>query len=147
MPPTKRLFAGEHLFRKGDAPGAMYVLLSGRLAVSADDVNIATLTKTGSFVGELSFLTGKPRTADVVAETESKVLVVDDIERFFREDSAHAVAVAKELAGRLEAMSQRFVEAKRIARSPEVGEMTLNSVMAVLLDESEDGTLPGNRPL
>ena len=143
---TKRFQAGDYLFRQGEKSGAMYVLLTGTLTVSARGETIATVKDPGSFVGELSFLTGKPRSADVKAETECKVLSVEDVERFFKEDSRHAVAVAKEIARRLDSLNGKFLEMKRLARSPHVGEGTINEVVKVLCSDDEgDSTVVSSR--
>ena len=118
MPLTKKFKPGEVLFSRGELPGAMYVLLEGRLSVVVGEECLATLSETGAFVGEMSFLTGNPRTADVRAETDSRVLVISDIERFFEDDPRRALAVARELARRFDALHKKFLDLKHVASTP-----------------------------
>ncbi|HEU4527723.1 MAG TPA: SulP family inorganic anion transporter [Actinomycetota bacterium] len=70
--------AGTVLIRQDEPPGDLYVLGSGRLAVetlTAEGTRIRLRTlRPGVVVGEIGLYTGTPRTADVVAETESVVM-------------------------------------------------------------------------
>ncbi|MCE9616033.1 MAG: mechanosensitive ion channel family protein [Lentisphaerae bacterium] len=71
---------GETLFRQGDAGDTFCLVSSGRVAVivrGADgrDVPVAELGP-GSFFGEMSLLTGEPRSATIRAEVDTVVLVV-----------------------------------------------------------------------
>jgi CRP-like cAMP-binding protein len=58
----------------GEPGASMFVLAEGLLEVSAqigsERVRLA-FSKPGQFVGEMSLLTGEPRSADVVSATES----------------------------------------------------------------------------
>lgn len=72
------LSAGETLFRQGDSGESFYVIHQGRVDVKigdspANQTTIATLG-AGEFFGEMSALTGQPRTATIVA-CESLTLV------------------------------------------------------------------------
>src|SRR5438445_772008 len=63
-----RVRAGAWLFRSGDVGDSLYVLLSGRLEVISESpapIVLRTLGRGQAF-GELSLLTGGPRTASVV---------------------------------------------------------------------------------
>ena len=110
---AKRFKSGDVVFRQGDAPGAMYVVMEGSLDVIADGLRIATVDKAGSFVGEISFLLGKPRLADLVAQTDTKLLVISDMQAFMKDDPDRALAVARELARRLEAMDGEVLKLRR----------------------------------
>src|SRR4030095_14400492 len=65
------LTGGETLFRTGDAGDALYVVLSGRLRIllehSDGTSEIIREVARGETVGELALLTGKPRSATVLA--------------------------------------------------------------------------------
>jgi CRP-like cAMP-binding protein len=67
---AKRYSAGDVIFRQGDAAGDMYLIRSGKVAVSLLDggtsTTLATL-KAGDFFGEMSLFDGKPRSATVTA--------------------------------------------------------------------------------
>ena len=68
---------GEYLMRRGEAGGDICVLVSGTLEVvdsrTTPEVILASLAP-GAVVGELSFVDGSPRSADVRAATEAEVL-------------------------------------------------------------------------
>ena len=77
---AEKIFAGgEVLVRQGDEGGSFFVLGDGRVKVTvrkegrAEDV--AQLAP-GEFFGEMSLLTGEPRSATVTAETDTRALVL-----------------------------------------------------------------------
>jgi CRP-like cAMP-binding protein len=68
----------EVIISEGDEGRSIYVVLDGRVRVFAKDyqdgeLEIAVL-KTNQFFGEMSFLTGEPRSASVVAEDLSLII-------------------------------------------------------------------------
>ena len=71
---------GETIIRQGDIGDKFYVIESGTVDVSAlkdgKAVRTATLTE-GDFFGEVALLTGEPRNATIVAQTEVKVLSLE----------------------------------------------------------------------
>ena len=77
---TRRVFApGEAIVRKGQEGGSMYVIVKGSVSVQLPTTNgPATINKlqVNDFFGEMSLLTGEPRTANVVAEDETEVLQI-----------------------------------------------------------------------
>jgi small-conductance mechanosensitive channel/CRP-like cAMP-binding protein len=82
-----RLFgAGETIAREGESGSSMFVICSGRVRVTIGPSRqeVATLG-SGSYVGEMSLLTGEPRTADVSAATDCLLLEVtaDTFRRIF----------------------------------------------------------------
>ena len=68
--------AGTVLTREGERGREFFVLLSGRLRVEREGREIHRLVP-GDFLGEISLIDGGPRTATVVADYDSKVLVVE----------------------------------------------------------------------
>jgi len=72
-----RLFErGEVMVSEGDKARELLILLSGRARVekkiSGREPLVLAHPGTGQLIGELSVLTGKPRSASVVAETPVK---------------------------------------------------------------------------
>jgi small-conductance mechanosensitive channel/CRP-like cAMP-binding protein len=77
----RRFAAGEMVVREGDRGSSMFVVESGRLGVSAhgsvgQSQRLAVL-EPGVAFGEISLLTGDPRTATVRAMTEATLLEID----------------------------------------------------------------------
>lgn len=72
---------GERLFQQGDAGGPLYVIVRGRVRVDvagADGGAVAVAERSaGEHFGELSVLTGAPRSATIVAEEETQLIEVD----------------------------------------------------------------------
>jgi len=69
---------GEAIVREGQPGDSMFVVASGRAAVvlEPDRREVATIDRGGYF-GEMSLLTGEPRTATVVARGDTLVLEID----------------------------------------------------------------------
>ena len=75
---AERLFAdGEAIVREGEAGGSMFIVRRGRVAVTvgADHREVA-VTEAGGYFGEMSLLTGDPRTATVIARGDCTVLEI-----------------------------------------------------------------------
>ncbi len=81
-----------------------------------DGVQIALISEPGAFVGESAYLIGSERLADVKAQTDCRLQVVEDVERFFREDPTRGLQVAQILARRLRDMDLRFLEVRDLAK-------------------------------
>ncbi len=64
---------GTVLSRQGEVGFEMFILLDGTASVTRDGQRVATLT-AGDVVGELAVISGHPRNATVVAETELRIL-------------------------------------------------------------------------
>jgi CRP-like cAMP-binding protein len=67
--------AGERVLRRGLSGGNFYVILEGEAAVEIDGDARHQLAR-GDFFGEISALTGEAPTADVVAVTMLRCLVI-----------------------------------------------------------------------
>lgn len=72
------LEAAQVLFRQGDPGDSMYIVDRGLLEVRTRHVDDSEIVldrlDRGSSVGEMALLTGRPRTADVVAVVDSRLL-------------------------------------------------------------------------
>jgi CRP-like cAMP-binding protein len=74
----ERLYAGgEVVVREGEPGGSMFLIRRGRVAVTvgADHREVA-VTEAGGYFGEMSLLTGEPRTATVTARGDCTVLEI-----------------------------------------------------------------------
>jgi CRP-like cAMP-binding protein len=72
----REIAAGEPMTRQGAPVERLYFLLSGAADVAIDAVDVARVS-AGSFIGEMSFLTGRPASADVKAAFDSVALVFE----------------------------------------------------------------------
>lgn len=72
------LRAGAHLFRQGDPGDSMYVLERGLLEVRIHDedgaLRVLDRLEPGAAVGEMALMSGRPRSADVIAVVDSKLV-------------------------------------------------------------------------
>jgi CRP/FNR family transcriptional regulator, cyclic AMP receptor protein len=64
-----RVSAGQHICREGFSAEAFYILLTGTAVVETSHGTRATLSR-GDFFGELGLIDARPRTANVIAETD-----------------------------------------------------------------------------
>jgi CRP-like cAMP-binding protein len=109
---TRRLAAGEVLFRKGDAGRQLYGVLSGRLkavAAGADGKEIVfNVCDPGEVIGEIALLDSNPRSASIVALEPSELLVLDrrDFLPFLERHPRVAIQLAELLAARLRRLSE-----------------------------------------
>jgi CRP/FNR family transcriptional regulator, cyclic AMP receptor protein len=94
--------AGEVLARQGEVGFEMFILLDGTASVTRDGQRVATLT-AGDVVGELAVITGHPRNATVVAETELRILDFThaDLDRLLEDIPGLAKHLLYEVSARL----------------------------------------------
>jgi CRP/FNR family transcriptional regulator, cyclic AMP receptor protein len=98
--------AGTVLFREGEPGKEMYVVQHGRVHVSKKAGEVEKILATlgpGEFLGEMSILNNKPRSATATCAVASKLLVVDakTFEAMIRGNAEIAVRMIKKLAVRL----------------------------------------------
>ena len=110
---TVRLQPGETLITQGEAGGSLYVLEEGELGVVRDGIEIATVSRPYSVVGEMSVVLGTPTSATVRAIRESRVRVFSDARSTLSNDADFAFRMAYLMASRLDATSALLVEHKR----------------------------------
>jgi CRP-like cAMP-binding protein len=91
--------AGSRLFSKGDEGDALYVVLSGAVAVQ-DGGREITRIDPGDYLGERALVRDQPRTLDAVALEDSELLVVPKaaVARLLEERPDLAAAVTERLA-------------------------------------------------
>jgi CRP/FNR family cyclic AMP-dependent transcriptional regulator len=102
------------LFRAGDRADALYILVTGKLAVSLCDarglrLQLATI-EPGACLGEMGLSQRTPRSADVSA-TEDAVLVQiqrDQFERLMREEPIFALSLLADLSKKLQDANRKL---------------------------------------
>ena len=94
--------AGETVIRQGEGGGDAFVILGGFARVVRDRKDVARLG-AGQFFGEVAMLDGRPRTADVVAETGLRCIALsrETVKRALRSEPDLAWRVLEVLAGRI----------------------------------------------
>ena len=97
---------GTVLFREGDPGKEMYVLQSGRVAISKkvrDVEKVLAILGPGEFFGEMAIISNKPRNASAIVEQDARLLVIDPktFEGMIRGNSEIAGRMIKKLAERL----------------------------------------------
>lgn len=98
---------GTTIVTEGEPEAGMYTLLHGAATVTVkvedERLDVGQL-EAGDVFGELGMLGGGPRTATVVATEPSQVLrlTLEAIERLFAQDPAFGLAMARDLADRLQ---------------------------------------------
>ena len=100
---------GDVIFKAGDAPDKMYVVLNGEVEIQLKGIPIETVAKGDTF-GEMALIDGSPRSATVVAKTACEVaainkktfvLLVDEMPYF-------ALFVMGNMVNRLRTMNEQW---------------------------------------
>jgi CRP/FNR family cyclic AMP-dependent transcriptional regulator len=68
---------GEVIIREGDLDPWLYILLSGKIRISKEDMEINTIDKKGEIFGEMRVIDFMKRSASVVAVGKTVCLAVD----------------------------------------------------------------------
>ncbi len=103
--------AGDVLFRRGDPGASMCALLAGevRIVLPGTDERdqVLRVLHGGDVFGEIALLDGGARTADAIAETNGRLLVVErrDLLQMLQEDPALALRIIGLLCERLRSTS------------------------------------------
>jgi CRP-like cAMP-binding protein len=116
-----RFGRGERIIRQGDAGDSMFILSHGTAEVLAEKEGrswpVATLS-AGDCFGEISLLTGEPRSATVVAKFDCEVVEIEKqtIGILLREHPELADSLRETVVAR------RSATALQLANTPENGE-------------------------
>ena len=112
--------AGQQIVHQGDTGSAMFLLAEGSARAVIHDAEGSSLDMAhfhpGDFFGELALVDNEPRSADVVAITDCKVLIItSSLLRLIAAESPRAafklVLAVLELVGkRLRTVNRRYVD-------------------------------------
>ena len=107
----KTVSPGEKVVQQGQGGVGFYLILDGKAEVIKDGKKLAEL-ESGNFFGELGVIDGQPRTADVVAITETKCWILSQwaMKSIIANHPEVALSMLEELARRL-----RATDAARVA--------------------------------
>lgn len=103
----REALVGEVLFREGDAGVDMFIVRSGAIRVFVESANkekTLALLGPGDFVGEMSLLTGRPRSATAVVEKKAFLITVSGrvLEEMIVQNTEIALRLIRKLALRIE---------------------------------------------
>ena len=103
---------GSYIFKEGDKGDKLFFVKNGEVEISlirkGDNVVIARL-EAGDFFGEISLLTGNPRTASARAITDIDLLVID--EPSFKEIISDHPHIEHKLKGKMEERAKDTIQA------------------------------------
>ena len=108
--------AGDNVFNEGDPSDSVYFMLSGRIKVTrrrADvEIDLAELSG-GAVLGETGVICGRSRSATITAIEDATMLRTDAhvFKELLHQVPQVAVALARELANRVDATSERLLAA------------------------------------
>jgi len=103
----RRMRRGETLMRAGDPGPSMMVVIQGEVRIMLGGISgreqIIDTLGAGSVFGEIALFDGKPRTADVVAITNGRVLTIEraDLQNLIARDPLFALRVIETVCARL----------------------------------------------
>jgi Flp pilus assembly CpaE family ATPase len=112
----RRIHHGQQLFRQGDAADSLYVVVSGRLRISAADEaghqKVLAFAAAGEMVGEMGVLSGEPRSATAVATDDTDLLQLRkaDFDALLADDVDLMRDVGRVVAARRETTQRRVVD-------------------------------------
>jgi CRP-like cAMP-binding protein len=104
---------GTVLFREGEPGNEMFVIQSGRVAISKmvrDVEKVLVTIGAGEFFGEMSILNNKPRSATATVVDDARLLVIEPktFETMVRSNAEIAVRLIKTLAARLQEADEQI---------------------------------------
>ena len=106
---------GEPVYRKGDPGESFYLVLSGQIALSRDGTEPTETVNPGGFFGEISLLTGEPRSASAAAVGECELVAIgrDDFRRVVMANPSVALEMSRLLGQRLAAAARTHPPPRR----------------------------------
>jgi CRP/FNR family transcriptional regulator, cyclic AMP receptor protein len=113
---TQELVRGDVLFKEGDEPDELYVVIDGRIAIANKSVDgresVVALMERGDLFGEMGMLDGLPRSAEARALEPSTVLAVpyEPVKALLEANPERLWNVVRLLAGRLRNMDEALAD-------------------------------------
>lgn len=103
-----RRAAGETIYRRGEPGESFFLVLSGEVSLSRDGTEPAESVGPGGFFGEISLLTGDPRSSSATARVECELVAIgrDDFRRVVMANPSVALEMSRLLGQRLAAAAR-----------------------------------------
>jgi len=127
--PEQLYGARERIVRQGDEGRSMFVVLSGRVRITLEPSGQeVAVTSAGGFFGEMSMLTGDPRTATVTAIDDAVLLEVSA--EHFRELAVRRPGLVEQVSTVVSARRQGLQDAKVAADGRTTGAAAPQSLLS-----------------
>ncbi len=109
MSNLKTYMNGETIAKEGDRARSLFILYQGRIGIFKDGKQIAEFDKEGTIVGEMSLILKKPRSASIIALSESKLLEVNgEIDEIAKRYPDISKKIIRSLAERLAKVTEDY---------------------------------------
>ncbi len=104
---------GEHIVKQGESGLGLFFITSGRVKVEVDRNGakaVVAQLQAEDFLGELSIIDNKPRSANVICLEDTRCLLLtrDSFSKLINKYPEIAIQMAKALAGRIRAANERI---------------------------------------
>src|SRR5438067_10061726 len=131
---TQAYSAGETIFQQGDLGTEMFIIQEGEVHIVKhinNESHLLSKLEKGDFFGEMALLESVPRTADAVAHTDVKALIINGarFDEMLRKNPEIAVRIIRKYSKRLReanALLERLV-----GREIDADHVAMDSNMAV----------------
>lgn len=107
--------AGQRLILDGGAARSLFVVLSGVVEIHKDE-RLLGVAAPGDVLGEFAFLLGMPRSADVIASTDARVLTLSE-GNLLRIQSSHPEVAAKLMLNLSRCLCQKLIDLRQTVLS------------------------------
>ena len=120
---AREFSAGDYIVRQGESGLGLYFITGGRAKVEIEregmKVVVAEL-KEGYFLGELSIIDDKARSANVICIEDTRCLLLtrDDFSKLIRKHPEIMIQMVKSLVGRIRSTNDRLSQAVPAAEAP-----------------------------
>ena len=140
------------IIKEGDEGDGFYIIEDGLVNVLAnlpdeeENIKLSRLKK-GDYFGEMSLITGAPRSATIVAETDIKLLKLlkKDFDTYILNNSAITISLTHKLSERLIASNKALRQREKYYKDKIFPKGKLKDVDIIkLLKYCEDNSLTGN---
>jgi CRP/FNR family transcriptional regulator, cyclic AMP receptor protein len=142
--PRQSAAAGDVLLVDGQPVDSLFVLIDGALQIEKDGAVVATINEPGACIGEMSLLLGISATATVIASRASVLAVIEDPQDMLEREPRLALALARQLAGRLQIMTTYLADLREQYADHEGGLGMVDVVLGSLMRSSGSQTRLGS---
>ncbi|HEX5102103.1 MAG TPA: cyclic nucleotide-binding domain-containing protein [Polyangiaceae bacterium] len=126
---------GEHVMTEGETGEELFIVLNGTLKITRNGADLATL-KTGDHVGEMALVRSQPRSATVVSNGNSELMVIRRTEFFEILRKEHQLAV-KLLWQFLGVLADRLADTSRELGAAKE-ELAAEDITGEIFEEEDD---------